>query len=881
MDDTIMENPKKKKSIAFYLTISILLTTAAFETVTIGAAFWVIRWSDTRHYERKISEYFQFLSENLSLPVWNYDNDGIKKIADTFAQNENVSMVEITDENNNVLYRQIRSMQPVTMKRIKNIAFSGRTIGHVKVGFAPGFGKPYYRELLLSFLILVMTLSLLAVITGFFLRKILKTPLNNLIEGMAQIARGSYAFSDHLYDYVEFRKILAQFDRMAQSIRRRESELADMNQELSASETRFRTMAESVPCAIYRCVPESPWNVQFIGPQIETISGYPASDFIHHKARSYADIIHPDDLEMVKGSVKLAMDERRKWIVEYRIIHADGSVRWVYEEGVAVFDHQGEPAYLDGFILDRTEHKQIELELKKSEAHLRTLIETIPDLIWLKDRNGVYISCNPEFERFFGARESEIVGKTDYDFVDRELADFFREKDMIAMVSGRPTMNEEEVTYADDGRRVQLETVKTPLFDSEGKPVGVLGVAHDITQRKRQEEELRNLRNYLANIIDSMPSALIGVDKEGNITRWNREAERITGILQEDAAGQHLTTVIPRLADEMERVRESMKTGEVRSDPARTRWEKGEMCYEDVTVYPLKANGIEGAVIRLDDVTEKVRIKEMIVQSEKMLSVGVLAAGMAHEINNPLAGMMQTANVLSNRLADPQLPANQRAAEEAGTSMTAIQAFMENRGILRMLENIRQSGIRAAEIVSNMLSFARKSDSTMLAHNLSELLERTMDLAGTDFDFKKKHDFRQIEIVREYEDNLPLVPCDEGKIQQVLLNILRNGAEAMQGEEEAGMKRAPRFILRLSHEKKEDMVVMEIEDNGPGMDEETCKRVFEPFFTKKTVGKGTGLGLSVSYFIVTENHGGRLSVESKPGKGSNFIVKLPVKRKTG
>jgi len=304
-----------------------------------------------------------------------------------------------------------------------------------------------------------------------------------------------------------------------------------------------------------------------------------------------------------------------------------------------------------------------------------------------------------------------------------------------------------------------------------------------------------------------------------------------------------------------------------------------------VTIYPLIANGVEGAVIRVDDVTERVRIEEMMVQSEKMLSVGGLAAGMAHEINNPLAGMMQTADVVNDRLTNYELPANRRAAQEAGTTMEAIGAFMETRGIIKMLRRIRTSGSRAAEIVANMLTFARKSDSIHSSHDLAELLDKCVDMAGADYDLKKKYDFRQIEIVREYEEDVTLVPCESSKIQQVLLNLLRNGAEAMQENEELRIanselkKEKMRFVLRLAHEREAGMVRIEIEDNGPGMDEATRKRVFEPFFTTKPTDRGTGLGLSVSYFIVTENHGGKMAVESTPGQGTKFIINLPVGRK--
>ena len=400
-------------------------------------------------------------------------------------------------------------------------------------------------------------------------------------------------------------------------------------------------------------------------------------------------------------------------------------------------------------------------------------------------------------------------------------------------------------------------------------------ITSDISQIKVAEEELRHLRNYLSNIINSMPSILVGVDVDGNITQWNDEARRVTGVKSNEALGQPLHLAFPRLATEMERVRQAMRSRLPLSDPKRPRLQDNETLYEDLTIFPLVANGVEGAVIRIDDVTEQVRLEEMMVQSEKMLSVGGLAAGMAHEINNPLAGMLQTANVLKNRLnVSRNIPANEQAAIEAGTTMENIHQFMEKREIPRMLDAICQSGRRVAAIVENMLSFARKGDTHFSNHRLEELLDKTIELAETDYDLKKRYDFKKIKIIRDYEAEIPNVPCESGKIQQVLLNILRNGAEAMQ---EVGVQN-PQFTLRTRYNSNRKMVNVEIEDNGPGMSEEIRKRVFEPFFTTKPPGIGTGLGLSVSYFIITENHAGEITVDSQPGKGTSFIISLPVKR---
>ncbi|MDY7028695.1 MAG: ATP-binding protein, partial [Spirochaetota bacterium] len=297
---------------------------------------------------------------------------------------------------------------------------------------------------------------------------------------------------------------------------------------------------------------------------------------------------------------------------------------------------------------------------------------------------------------------------------------------------------------------------------------------------------------------------------------------------------------------------------------------------EDVTIYPLVANGVNGAVIRIDDVTDKTRLEEMMIQSEKMVSVGGLAAGMAHEINNPLAGIIQNAVVVKNRLTT-DIEANRNAAEQAGTSLDAIHTFVSDRNIDEMLHNVIESGKRASRIVQNMLSFARKSSFQKSEVDLRELLDRTVELARSDYNLKKDYNFRNIRIEKEYQPGVPSVVCEITKVQQVLLNILRNGAEAMcdrEFRERRGSDYIPQLTLRVLGIA--ERVQIEIKDNGPGIPADERSHIFEPFYTTKEVGKGTGLGLSVSYFIITEDHGGSMDVRSEEGKGSCFTISLPV-----
>ena len=364
-------------------------------------------------------------------------------------------------------------------------------------------------------------------------------------------------------------------------------------------------------------------------------------------------------------------------------------------------------------------------------------------------------------------------------------------------------------------------------------------------------------------LFDYTPLETIVVDDEGEIISFNMAVRKsknripeIGQVMYKDYAANHKID----LYAEMMKCITTGKSSEFTSLPYGIK-------FLNITL----SNFPNGAIIACQDITEQVRIEEMLVQNEKMLLLGELAAGMAHEVNNPLAGIMQTANVMSNRLTSDDVPANLAAAANVGTSIKVIQAYMEQRGIMRMLDSINTSGERIADIVTNMLSFARKSDDSFSSHNLNELLDKSLELSSTDYNLKKQYDFKSITIVKEYDDNLPLVSCEEGKIQQVFLNILRNGAEAMQ---EAGTTSAT-LTLHSAYDKKLNMVSVIIEDNGPGIDENTRKRIFEPFFTTKPVGVGTGLGLSVSFFIITENHGGEMTVESELGKGTKFCIRLP------
>ncbi|MEZ4524389.1 MAG: ATP-binding protein [Desulfobacterales bacterium] len=398
-------------------------------------------------------------------------------------------------------------------------------------------------------------------------------------------------------------------------------------------------------------------------------------------------------------------------------------------------------------------------------------------------------------------------------------------------------------------------------------------LVHANADLRREIAERIHAEKYLDNILNSSPSAIIGLDAEGRIRTFNPAAETLSGIPANQARSRFFSEILPEYAAYVTDIREFVKKGKSFSRARIPKPGKGIAVYRDFHMYPLGSETYEGAVIRIDDVTERVQFEEMMVQTEKMISVGGLAAGMAHEINNPLGGILQSVQNIFRRIA-PELPANQETAEKYGTDLKTIRSYLKDRRIIQFLQAIRESGERAAGIVTNMLNFSRRSESSMAPANPAELVDRAVELAGHDYDLRKRYDFRQIEIIRDYESNLPRLPCTETEIEQVILNLLRNAAQAMAQKKYYGEKPCIRLMLR----QEGNMLLLVVEDNGPGMEEHIRKRIFEPFFTTKEVGTGTGLGLSVSYFIIASNHRGTMHAESVPGQGTRFVIRLPLVR---
>ncbi len=602
-----------------------------------------------------------------------------------------------------------------------------------------------------------------------------------------------------------------------------------------------------------------------VNDRICEMLGYTSEELVGQSAR----MIYPTDeeFESVGREKYRQIQEHGSGSVETRWRRKDGEIIEVLLNSTPL-DPSNHDLGISFTALDITERSRASRALRESEEKYRNVVERANDgILIVQDFLIKYANCrmaeiigygleeiiNTSFERYLSGAWAALV----VDRYQRRLAG-----------ESVPTPYEAAVRHK-QGHDIDVE-ISGGIVRFEDRPADLVFV-RDITERTHAQRQMTLLRELLQSTIDSMPSVMVGVDTSLAVTQWNHQAARLMKRSSAASLGRPLADVFPNLSGQLPTVEEAIRRQEVRL-VSKVGWEvDGELRMYDLTIYPLTTGNAEGAVLRIDDITERVRLEQMMIQSEKMLSVGGLAAGMAHEINNPLGGMVQNAHVVLNRLC-PGYASNDRVARECGTNMESIAAYMDARGILSMLESIRASGSKAARIIQNMLSFSRKASTVAQPHDMVGIVDRSLELAAQDFDLKKLYSFRDIEVVRDYEDDLPPVECQEIEIEQVLLNLFRNAAQALRDKHDSDA--GARLTVRIRRE--DETVRIEIEDNGPGMSEGVRHRVFEPFFTTKPPGVGTGLGLSVSYFIVVEHHRGTITVESQPGKGTCFVVRLPL-----
>lgn len=396
----------------------------------------------------------------------------------------------------------------------------------------------------------------------------------------------------------------------------------------------------------------------------------------------------------------------------------------------------------------------------------------------------------------------------------------------------------------------------------------------DIEAYKKSEQVLKENEQRLQIIFETSQSGIVQVDTQGRIVFANqRMAEMLACPLDALIGSAYVDHVHPSERDKAISLLQQIITGKI--DHVYTeRYYTGTDGNEFWGILSGKRlqesdGGTRAVVGIITDISERKQMQDIMVQTEKMILVGGLAAGMAHELNNPLGGILQNTQNIQRRIS-AGLKTNETIADEVGVDFALVQQYLQRRGVNELLSHITVAGTRAADIIANMLAFSRKGTANLAPTPLPQLINKALELAACDYDLKKKYDFRNVRIIREFDQDMPPIIMNNLEIEQVLLNIIKNAAQAL-AERPFGPK--SQITLRTRH--TDQYAQIEVADNGPGMSEEIRRRVFDPFFTTREIGVGTGLGLSVAYALVVNNHRGIISVGSKPDMGTTFTISLP------
>ncbi|HEV3162569.1 MAG TPA: PAS domain S-box protein [Isosphaeraceae bacterium] len=664
---------------------------------------------------------------------------------------------------------------------------------------------------------------------------------------------------------------------------------------LKESEERFRSLYDEAPVGYHEIDLEGTiLNVnrtecELIGYTREEMVGRPIFDFVSPAAREEAQRAVR---EKIAGLRPLEPFER-----EY--VTRDGRALVLAIEDRFKLDDQSQIVGIRTTIQNVTAKKQAEGALVASERRARALFEGIEDAVFVHDLEGRILDANPAACRRLGYTREELLRLTTRDIDEPDFAQGFPDRLQEQMRLGHLSFEGRHRTK--DGRAVPVD-INTSIIQLEEKRA-VLAVMRDISERKalektRRELDEANLRNAqeveaknreltrsearYRQLTEGCLDAVVVANSEGNITLFNPAAERTFGYQANEVLGQPLTTLMPPTYRPLHdagfarfiATRESHIVG--RTVELYGRRKNGEEFPLELSLNAVDIFGQVQFIGSIRDQTERQRMRAMLVQTEKLASIGLLSAGVAHEINNPLSYIANNLAVLERDLKCviammvAYESANDRLAAVAPDVVEQVKALGEDLdwpyvrdNLGRMLARTRDGVQRVANIVNNLRGLARTSPPKKEVVSVPDLLASAVEMV--------QGRMRQSKIELEIEtDHPPKLPCVPSQLSQVILNLLVNAVQAveMNHPNEGGK-------VRVSiHPSGHDLII-EIADNGPGIEPDQMTRLFDPFFTTKPVGEGTGLGLAISHGIVS-GHGGRIDVESRPGAGACFRVLLPI-----
>ncbi len=620
------------------------------------------------------------------------------------------------------------------------------------------------------------------------------------------------------------------------------TESKQMERKLREATQQFEKIAEMGDDGIV--VFDQAFEITFANQMASEITGIPKEDLI---GRNFFTVIGKEDKEFLEGTVTRGVGIGEKLCTEMCIVTPQGQVKDA-EVCIALAKSETGEVKTYAYIRDITERKKFERELKDSEEKLRNLFERVRHGLFISTREGKFLDCNQALLDMLGYSTKEEFLKIDIAkdlYVNPEDRRIFQKR-----MEQDGYVKDMEVEFKKkNGERITILLTGYPIKNEKGEITGYQGINLDISERKRIENELREANQFFMNLIESSVDGIIAADMKGNIFIFNKGAEALTGYKAEEVIGKiHITQIYPPgMAKEiMKKLRSPDYGGVGKFIPTQLNvlnkfGEEIPVQLSATLIYDSAGKEIASVGI-FTDLRPRIQIEKkleethlQLVNSEKMASLGKLAAGIAHEINNPLGGILIYSSLLMEDLPEGDPKRND-------------------------LSRIVQEASRCKEIVKSLLEFARQTEPKMEPTDVNRAINDGL------FFLVNQALFHNIKIVKKFDPFLPFVRGNASQLKQVFMNIIVNAAEAMHGS----------GTLTISTASSPDgrYVSIEFTDTGEGIPEENLTRIFDPFFTTKAVGKGTGLGLATSYGII-QDHGGHIRVKSKVGEGTTFIIELP------
>jgi PAS domain S-box-containing protein len=612
----------------------------------------------------------------------------------------------------------------------------------------------------------------------------------------------------------------------------------------------LRTVIDNLPDAIYakdstaRKTLANPADLKNLGCKTEA-EALDKTDFEFYPKDIAARLYEDDQLVLWKGQSIINREEK--------VVRQNGEVCWLLATKIPWRNAAGKIVGLVGIGRDITKQKETETKLVEERNLLRTVIDNLPDGIYAKDSAARKIMANPADLKILSCKtEAEAIGKTDFDLFPHDIAAAFFADDQFVLWKGQSIINREEKAVRPDGELHWLRTTKVPWRDANGKIIGLVGIGHDITREKEAETKSLAERNLLRTVIDNLPDAIYAKDGDACKIMANPADLKNLGCKTEaEAIGKTDFDLFPHdiaaafFADDQL---------VLKGQPVINREEKvvrpdGEVRWLLTTKVPWcdSTGKIIGLVGIGRDITNKKHLEAQFLRAQRMQSIGQLASGIAHDLNNILAPILISTELLRQKIQDKEG--------------------------LELLDSLEASAKRGADVVKQVLWFGRGLEGRRELLNPKQLIEEIIRIISETFS-------KSIEVETDIAADIHPVTGDQTQLHQVLLNLSVNARDAMPngGKLKLGVRNFTvdtQFADSNTEAKPGPYVLFEVTDTGHGIPLEIRDRIFEPFFTTKELGKGTGLGLSTTLSIV-RSHGGFIVVESEIGKGSTFQVYLPV-----